>query len=170
MAERAGTGGPRNRKRKSALGRSAMLMLEHSNPSSFAVIRRTRNSPFFMSASIQDGSKSTRAKKSGTIGSQFRRLPLSDGVPGVGVEPTRLSSVDFESTASANSATRARQGAKRRWDSARVHAKFTSTFFLNARAPPASFLPLVTRSFWEVHSLQFKSARAPGHKPGALTV
>jgi hypothetical protein len=28
-------------------------------------------------------------------------------VPGVGVEPTRLSSVDFESTASANSATRA---------------------------------------------------------------
>lgn len=28
-------------------------------------------------------------------------------VPGVGIEPTRLSSVDFESTASANSATRA---------------------------------------------------------------
>ena len=31
-------------------------------------------------------------------------------VPGVGVEPTRLASVDFESTASANSATRALEG------------------------------------------------------------
>ncbi len=33
--------------------------------------------------------------------------PLGKMVPGVGVEPTRLSSVDFESTASADSATRA---------------------------------------------------------------
>lgn len=38
--------------------------------------------------------------------------PLKTLVPGVGVEPTRLSSVDFESTASANSATRAGTSAR----------------------------------------------------------
>ncbi len=37
----------------------------------------------------------------------FRISLLQKMVPGVGVEPTRLSSEDFESTASANSATRA---------------------------------------------------------------
>jgi hypothetical protein len=31
-------------------------------------------------------------------------------VPGVGIEPTRLAAADFESAASANSATRAKSG------------------------------------------------------------
>ncbi|HEY1107281.1 MAG TPA: hypothetical protein VGE76_01575 [Opitutaceae bacterium] len=35
---------------------------------------------------------------------------------------------------------------------------------LNERRGTASFPLLVTRSFWEVHSLQFKSARALGIK------
>ena len=50
-------------------------------------------------------------QSSGMLRILFRAFlsdPLENVVPGVGVEPTRLSSVDFESTASANSATRAR--------------------------------------------------------------
>ena len=45
-------------------------------------------------------------------------------MPGVGVEPTRLSSVDFESTASANSATRAFKTGHARIGPGCVHAKF----------------------------------------------
>ena len=47
-----------------------------------------------------------------TLTTSVKRSQKMDMVPGVGVEPTRLSSVDFESTASANSATRARNCAR----------------------------------------------------------
>ena len=58
-------------------------------------------------------------------------------VPGVGVEPTRLASEDFESTASANSATRAKkQFAKRRSRVGRVHANFCAHFFERSPAHP----------------------------------
>lgn len=73
--------------------------------------------------------------------------PLTDTtltklVPGVGVEPTRLSSVDFESTASANSATRAMtKAAKRRSDRVGVHAKFSPAFFERIRLR-CVFLPV----------------------------
>ncbi len=55
-------------------------------------------------------------------------------------------------------------------DWASVTSVAKSVFRLNVRRRSASFSALVTRSFWEVHSLQFKSARAPGDSPGALTV
>ncbi len=68
-------------------------------------------------------------------------------VPRVGVEPTNLAVVDFESTASANSATWALlRTAKLENASARVHVKFCASV-LNVRSRPASFSALVTRSF-----------------------
>lgn len=96
---------------------------------------------------------------------------LTEGmVPRVGVEPTRLASVDFESTASANSATRATARARKVGRGAAVSNAILSPEPLNASARVSSIPELVTRSFWEVHSLQFKSARAPGLVPGALSV
>ena len=68
-------------------------------------------------------------------------------VPRVGVEPTNLAVVDFESTASANSATWALlRIATLENASACVHVKFFASV-LNVSAPAASFAPLVTRSF-----------------------
>ena len=68
-------------------------------------------------------------------------------VPRVGVEPTRLASVDFESTASANSATWAFKRPRNLENPfARVHVNFTG-WILNTIAQSASSPVLVTRSF-----------------------
>jgi hypothetical protein len=51
-------------------------------------------------------------------------------VPRVGVEPTILAEVDFESTASANSATWAKQWMRNLENTfARVHVNFCALFF-----------------------------------------
>jgi hypothetical protein len=90
-------------------------------------------------------------------------------VPGVGVEPTRLSSVDFESTASANSATRARQASKATFARGGVHAKFSGGFFercsASGRLSPR-WLPVLFGKFI-VCSSSRQGRRA---QPGALTV
>ena len=68
-------------------------------------------------------------------------------VPGVGVEPTRLSSVDFESTASANSATRASKISENEKGSASCPRNFRSKLFLPPPGVVAVSLPSPTRSF-----------------------
>lgn len=68
-------------------------------------------------------------------------------VPGVGVEPTRLSSVDFESTASANSATRATIKARKLGPGVAVsNAIFSRKTF--ERFPAAVVYPRVSYPFF----------------------
>ncbi len=95
------------------------------------------------------------------LGAIYLRQEL---VPGVGIEPTRIAPEDFESTASANSATRAWVQRPRKLGNRvrHVHVKFLPPV-LNVvrphRVSPSVKLPVLFR---KVHSLQSKSAGALG--------
>jgi hypothetical protein len=119
-------------------------------PKAFGAVSAGALTPLY-AGSIRPGAKTPAPDKKAQetrahcFGTDFFDPPKV--VPGVGVEPTRLSSVDFESTASANSATRAqKQFAKRRSHTRGVHANFSAEFF--ERSPPRRVFPRVGYPFF----------------------